>query len=845
MTNPQNNRISIYLRFYILFTFICITLLVSGCSSSIPPLISIESEQPEATLEPVEIDPLSTVTFEVEVPENSPAGDAVLLSLLDEVTGLALNINRREMQKVGDSIYSITLPFPVGANIKYRYARQGDSIFEEHSTDERPVRYRLFRVDGPGVVKDIISAWSDGVYEGSTGRIMGKVTNKEDGSPIPNLLVTAGGSQSVTSSTGEYLLEGLPPGLHNLVLYAFDGGYQTYQQGAVVAENSTTPADIQLAPSPLVKLIFTATVPEGTLPAVPIRLAGNLDQLGNTFADLSGGINTLAARMPTLVALQDGRYALEIELPAGAFLEYKYTLGDGFWNAEYAPNGEFRVRTMTVPDKDTVIEDQIDNWGESSALGPIIFDLTVPPDTPDFDHISIQFNPFGWTEPIPMWKLGEDHWVYMLFSPIPQSEQFVYRYCRNDQCGRADDSSTSGTSTTGRSVELIGGTQTINDTVESWIWMEPAGNPIEQTDTDIKPRSEGFINGIQYQQYHHPSITPRLPVSFKEINSLASNWLFLSPTWTYTRKDPPVLESVPGKDISWSDLGHTTEKAQSFNLNVTYFPTPNFPESSDEWWSSSPLDFPWWQVWFERYENFILTFADKARQDGANGLVIGGEWVSPALPEGMLQDGSPSGVPADAEERWQQLIAEVRDRYQGTLFWALPTETDGINPPPFIEDLDYVYLLWSLPLAEQPDAALPQLTANAAEYLDSEVFLLDVSLEMPIVIAANYPSAKGSLQGCLAVPDESGEISCYDPGKLDPPHPDNPEVINNLGEQLLAYQALLTAINGRDWIDGFVSTGFYAPAELRDKSSSIHGKPAQSELGKWFNSFLPIQSSEE
>jgi hypothetical protein len=822
-----------------------IAFLFTGCSQSIPPVISFEPDQQSAVPDLIEIDPLSTVTFQVEVPADTPPGNTVLLSLLDEVTGLALNINRREMQQIEDSIYAITLPFPVGANIKYRYSRQGDSIFEEHTTDQRPVRYRIYRVDGPGIVKDIVSSWSDGAYDKSTGRIMGRVTNQESGFPIPNLLVSAGGAQTVTSSRGDYLLEGLPPGLHNLVLYAFDGGYRTYQQGAVVAENSTTPADIQLTPAPLVKLIFTATVPEGTLPAVPIRLAGNLDQLGNTFADLSGGVNTLAARMPTLIPLQDGRYALEIELPAGAFLEYKYTLGDGFWNSEYTPNGDFRIRTLTVPDVDTVIEDHIDNWGENSSAGPILFDLMVPPSTPDFDHVSIQFNPFGWTEPIPMWKLGEDHWVYMLFSPIAQFEQIVYRYCRNDQCGRADDDLTPGNSPAGRTIDITGGTQTIEDTIESWFWMEPA-DPIEDGEpSEVKPRADGFINGVQFQKYHHPSITPRFPVSFREINTLGANWVFLTPTWTYTRQTPPLLESVTGKDISWSDLTSISEKARSFDLHVAYYPAPNFPEGYTDWWSSSPRDFPWWRVWFERYNNFILTFADKAQQDGAKGLVIGGDWISPALPGGMLPDGSPSGVPADAEDRWRKIISDVRERYQGTLFWALPATNTGINPPPFIEDLDQVYLHWSLPLTDQSDTTLPQLSNTAAEYLDSEVALVDISLEMPIVVAAGYPSANGSLQGCLVVIDESGENSCFDPINLEPPHPDNMEVVTNLEEQSLAYSALLMAVNERDWIDGFVSTGFYSPAELRDKSTSIHGKPTQAELKSWFKGFLPVLATGE
>jgi hypothetical protein len=819
---------------YLNILSVILLFLIQACTSTQPPLISLQSSQPTATSEPIEIEPLTTVTFQVEVPVNTPPGQTILLSILDEVTGLALNISRREMENIADSTYSITLPFPVGANIKYRYARQDAFIAEEHTTDNRPVRYRLYRVDGPGIVNDIVSSWSDGSYVGLTGRIMGKVTNKDDGTPIPNLLVTAGGAQTVTSSTGDYLLEGLPPGLHNLVLYAFDGAYETYQQGAIVAGESTTPANVQLTPAPLVKLIFTATAPEGTLPAVPIRLAGNLEQLGNTFADLSGGINTLAARMPTLTQLTDGRYALEIELPASAFLEYKYTLGDGFWNAEYTPNGDFRVRKMTVPETDTVIEDRIDNWGDLSVAGPILFDLSVPSSTPDNDYISIQFNPFGWTEPIPMWKLGEDHWVYMLYSPITNMEDFIYRYCRNDQCGRADDSLTPGANPPGRKIKITGGTQTVEDKVDSWFWLQP-GNPNDQFEfIDLKPRSEGYISGVQFQPYFHPSYTPRLPITYREISNLQAKWLFLSPTWTFTRQTPPVFEPVTGIDQSWSDLSFAIEKAQSFELNVGYNPTPNFPQDMVDWWSSAPRDFPWWQVWFERYRNFILSFADKAQQDGANGLVLGGEWVIPALPSGMLPDGTPSGVPLDAEQRWREIVTEVRERFQGKLFWALPASKTGINPPPFIEELDHIYLLWSLPLSDQPDATRDQLIKNAEQYLDNEVFLLNISLEMPITIVAEYPSAEGSLQGCIPVSNEAEQESCLNQRYLEPPYQDNPAVTLDLNEQLSAYQALLSAISGREWIDGFVSAGFYPPAELRDKSASIYGKPTQPLLQDWF-----------
>jgi hypothetical protein len=264
----------------------------------------------------------------------------------------------------------------------------------------------------------------------------------------------------------------------------------------------------------------------------------------------------------------------------------------------------------------------------------------------------------------------------------------------------------------------------------------------------------------------------------------------------------------------------------------------------EQWWLSSTLDFAWWQVWFERYRNYIFSFADKAQLDGASGLVLGGEWLSPALPGGVLPDGSPSGVPADAEQRWHEIITEVRNRFDGTLFWALPADGGKINPPPFIEDLDHVYLLWAVPLSQDSEYTAAQLQSTAANYLDEEIFLLDISLEMPITIAAAYPSAEGSLQGCLQLPAVEDQTECLNPGLLEPPNPDIPSLQQDLHQQAAAYSAVLRAINARDWVDGFVTRGYYTPAQLQDKSNSINGKPTQLLLSSWYQLLVPGQSQE-
>lgn len=816
--------------------FLALVFLSLACSA---PLINLFPSTPaptETTPETLQVLPEATVRFQVQLPRNTPPHEPVYLMLLDEVTGLALNASRYEMYAVDDLNYEISLPFPLGSTLKYRYARQGAYLAEEHTSSKRPVRYRLVYVEGPVSVKDVVSAWSDQDFSGPTGRIMGTASDTENGSPIPNLLISAGGQQAITTSDGSFLLEGLPPGTHNLVGYALDGSYRPFQQGAVVAAESTTPAPIRLKPAPLVNVGFNVTVPPRTMPAVPIRMAGNLFQLGNTFADLTGGMNTLAARMPSLLPLPDGRYRLEIQLPVGAFVDYKYTLGDGFWNAETS-GGRFRVRHLIVPDLPIEVNDRVEQWGSPGA-GPVVFDLTVPAETPATDFVSIQFNPYGWTEPIPMWSLGQGHWVYILYGPLSGQKMLGYRYCRNDQCGSADDSQTPGNEAFGRVLEVSGSQQTVQDTVDAWVWWEASLNRVPTSTPQVQPRGQAFLAGAELQPAFHPSWSPLVPVTMKELQSLGANWVILTPTWTYTRQTPPILEPVTGRNPFWTDLAEEIEQAHSFNLNAALFPTPQFLQPQDLWWSNAARDFPWWIVWFETYEKFVLHHADLAQSQGARALILGGEWVTPALPGGLLADGSSSGVPADAEHRWQEILSEVRNHFDGELAWALPFTAGMETAPTFLDQVDWIYLLFSPPLADRADASEQQMRSLAADYLDEPVKSFQEKAGKPVVLGVSYPSVEAGTTGCLPDPLESMEGKCLDVSLLSRPNADVPTLTLDLEEQAMAYRAMLVAINEHDWISGFVSRGYYPPAGLQDKSTSVHGKPSGEVLRYWYPRLL-------
>ena len=575
--------------------------------------------------------PMAQVTFIAILPEPLADGETLALAILDEITGLALNASLYPMQPRDPQTYAVSLPFSLSSIIKYRYVRRTNVQLQEDTGTDVAVRYRLYQVNGPGETRDMIASWIDKTYTGATGSIEGEVY-AEGGGPLANIMVTAGGVQTITDSAGRFDLEGLPPGTHNLVAYALDGTYQTFQQGASVLENLNTPVKIYLKSAPLVNVTFNISVPSNTLPGAPVRLGGNLFQLGNTFADLRGGLSAVADRMPIMTAMPDGRYSISLNLPTGADIRYKYTLGDGFWNAEHKTTSEFNVRQLIVPAEDTVINDYVETW-QAGSSAPILFEAEVPANTPVGDIIYIQYNPYGWTEPVPMWPIGNNRWVYKLYSPLSILGSFGYRYCRAGQCGSADDTATMGDSSRGRPVTTSLAPQDIKDTVNGWAWLENT-QPSNLVGVPVTPRQNAFVAGVELQPTQHPNWVTSIPQAMQNIKALGANMVILTPTWTYGKASPLVMAPVPGKDSFWNDTYRMVTQGRALNMSVAIFPTPRFATNVDDFWASAPKTSDWWQTWFDHYRAFVLNYADLAAQSGAQTLILGGDWLNPALPNG-------------------------------------------------------------------------------------------------------------------------------------------------------------------------------------------------------------------
>jgi hypothetical protein len=821
----------------ILLFFLVLALSSQACAISLfkwPTFPTLSPPNPNPPSGPTATPlPRAQVTFTVRLPDPLANGETLAISILDEVTGLALNAVDYQMTSVDAVTYSVTLAIPDQALIKYRYIRHGATSIAEDTNLDIPIRYRLLHVSGPTQVVDTLNSWTDKPVGTLSGNITGTVLNADTNVPIPDIMVTAGGVQALSDSAGRFQLNGLRGGTHNFVAYALDGAYQTFQQGATVAENQSTPVEVRLHQAQMVNIIFTVSVPPDTQRGVPLRLAGNLLQLGDMFSDLRGGLSTVADRMPVLSPLPDGRYSVSLFLPAGADIQYKYTLGDGFWNGEFTSTGQYVTRHLIVPTQNMTISDTVQSW-QAGPNSPILFQVTVPQNTPVGDMIYIQFNPYGWTPPIPMWSTGNNQWAFKLYGPLNIVGSFGYRYCRNAQCDSADDAQTVGPASRGHTVTPSIAPQDIVDTVNEWAWPQKTGSP-SLVATTIPSRGTGFMAGVEFQSYYEPNTPTFIPTAYQNIQALGANWVILTPSWTYSSNNPLIFSEQPGRDPFWTDTVTEVAQARAINLNVALFPQPRFATNANDFWKTAPRDSFWWDNWFNHYRAFAVHYADLASLAGAQALVIGGDWITPSLPTGTLADGTSSGAPADVETRWLNLITEVRQHFRGNLIFALPYD-NAVVPAPIniLKSVDVVYLLWFAKLSDQPNPSKADMLNQAGILLDNNVAPTQVQVNKPFVIGLSYPSSTYSATGCIP----NGTGGCLYWNVLSRPNADIGTVNLNLQQQVDIYDAVFNAVNTRPWVSGLISRGYFAPVALQDKSASVHGKPAADLLWYWFPRLL-------
>jgi len=760
------------------------------------------------------------VTFIVTVPDGTDSNWRVVLNLLDEVTGLALNSTVIEMEALGEGKWEARADLPRGRLVFYRYTLRGEGETLEALPNGEAVDYRLIHVTGANTVDDQISRWLTTTYTRPSGRVHGLVRDQATGLAIPGLMVSVVGMRTWTDSAGAYKFDSVPTGKHMLVYFDPDGNYRVFQQEAIVADGAETPADVQLLPAPRVSVTLHVFLPADTPAGAPVRLVGNLLSLGNTFQPAAAGSLIEPSRALTLTPLPDGTSVAVVSLPVGFHLRYKFSLGDGFWNAERDGASALVVRELDVPKMDVLQTDGVITW--RSAGGAVSFDASVPAGTPTTESVSIQFAPFPgiWMNPVPMWSAGPQRWSYTLFSPLEWAGPVAYRYCRNGDCGVADDTATAGANPAGRQFTPSAHPQTLADTVQAWVaWSDAPAPAVVLAAPAARPdfRSGVVLTSVPWRRPFDPT--------FVDLVGLRLNTLVLSPAWYAAAVTPlPDLVYLPGLNSPLrQDLLAQIGSARSAGLRTVLAPDLlPLSGSLSDWWAAAPKSAEWWNAWFTAYRTFLVGYADLAQQAGVEELVVARTSVIPAMP------GAP-GAPADAEIRWRVLIRDLRNHFGGRMAVELLLTDQLQMPPLFLDEVDEIYVQVRSPLGANDGASVEEMSASAGALLDGKVAVLR-ALGKPIVIAAAFASANGGASGCPN--DASG--ACVALEALSSGSPLAIATAPNLSAQANAYQALLANAAARDWVSGFVAWGYYPAVGLRDASPSVHGKPAETVLQVFF-----------
>lgn len=748
--------------------------------------------------------PEAEVVFQVVVPEKIEVGSSVYLELLDEVTGFYFNPTRYEMNKSSDVGYLFRLPLPIGSTINYRYIKIKDSAISEFNSRNQAVISRKLIVDGPVLVQDLVAGWADTQFVGTTGKVTGQVIDAQNNAPVPDLVVSIAGIETSTLSDGTFIFPDIPVGIHNLVILSKDGSYSPFQQYAKVAEHATTPVMVHLIKRDKVEITFELSNADLAAKNVDVRIAGNIAQLGNRFKPLLSGSPDLASELPIMTKTGKKTYSSTISLPVGAYVKYKYTLGDGFWNSESYSNGSFRTREFIVPDVNTTIEDK-DVFFNSIGRNGIVFRVTVPKDTPASDTIFVQFNIFNWMEPIPMKKTGEFTWEYTLSSPINLFSQINYRYCRNGDCEKGLSINSP------FSAKLQTEVLTTNDVVDGWVNFSSkkfTAN-IDTGGNFNTPRTD-FITGYELTKQLPSTWQSSIQNNIDDISQLGANWVFLSPSWVVSIENPPIFDSN-SSDLSWLDEQKIINYVKSSKMEPILFPQLiTYELITDP--NGNITNENWSHQFIEQYSRFIYNYADLAQIMGVKAIVLGDPVVSRL-----------AGWNDQSQTEWAHIINGVRARFSGIIIGAYPVPNTN-KPPEWLSETDVVYVLFSPTIIDQGD-----MINEMSDQLNTLVFPISEKFAKPIIIGTNFGSNELALTGCT---DNSG--SCFDQGEI--------YQKTDLTLQASLYNAISVNAFSKPWIIGLISRGYYPFLLVNDSGPSTYGKPANDILWFWFHFIRNLSS---
>lgn len=290
----------------------------------------------------------------------------------------------------------------------------------------------------------------------------------------------------------------------------------------------------------------------------------------------------------------------------------------------------------------------------------------------------------------------------------------------------------------------------------------------------------------------------------KEVAELGANAvLFSTPGYMEHARSQSIYidaRKVPAP----ADFQELIRRANALGLRVFLMPIVLLRNPRGNEWRGQ-IEPPDWEDWWAQYTEFVLYFADIAREGGAAGLMVGSELIST---EKMT-------------DRWTRLIAAVRPRFYGGRL-GYSANWDHFRPIEFWDKLDFIGLTSYFTLADRRNPSVEEIVARW-EPIRRDVLAWQRHFNKPILFTE---VGWCSQEGAATAPWDYYRNQVATPAGHE--------------EQRRLYEAFVQVWGATPELTGVIWWEWTAgPGGADDFGYSPRSKPAEQVLRRWFAAGRP------
>lgn len=284
-----------------------------------------------------------------------------------------------------------------------------------------------------------------------------------------------------------------------------------------------------------------------------------------------------------------------------------------------------------------------------------------------------------------------------------------------------------------------------------------------------------------------------------EVAALGANTVLLSVSGYMEHARSQAIYIDTRKVPSGDDLKTLISRARERELHVILMPIVLLRNPRGNEWRGI-IEPPSWDAWWQEYEEFILHFADIAREAEADALLVGSELLSTEK----------------FEARWEKLIAAVRPRFHGGKL-GYSANWDHYRPIRFWQHLDFIGLTTYNTLSDRKN---PTVDEVADKWREIRATILDWQRQV------GKPLVMTEVGWCS---QEGAAMAPWNYYQNQTASPEGHE------EQRRLYEAFLRAWADTPELLGVVWWEWSsAPGGAGDFGYTPRGKPAEDVLRSWF-----------